>query len=141
MNWGTNFKNQDWTVGGVNNGGWTSDLGLLMRITPNLKTAAVVQDIMTSKARLIPASLRLGVSLKPFNGPLLLAADAELYRTLPNYGHIGLELNLVQGLSLRGGMDRREPTPAISLDMAAFASITPSVPRQRRKISSASRPA
>ena len=34
LNWGSNFKSLEWTMSGVKNDGWTADLGVLIRITP-----------------------------------------------------------------------------------------------------------
>jgi protease-4 len=121
LNWGTNYKAQEWQISGVKSSGWTADIGFLARITPQLRFGIVGQDILTTKDRIVPASLRTGVALKLFEGKLLLAADAEIYRSQPNWGHLGLELNMVKGLSIRGGLDRTTPTAGLTLDMAAFS--------------------
>lgn len=121
ISWGTNYKALDWTLSGVKDNGWTADFGLLMRITPQLKIGVVAQDVLTTKSRLAPASLRLGVGFKPFDGQVLLAADAEIYRSQPNYGHLGLEANIVKGLAVRAGIDRGTPTAGASLDFLAFS--------------------
>jgi len=120
LNWGTNYKNLSWNISGVQNEGWTADIGLLLRITPQLRLALVGQDILTTKSRLVPASARIGFSLKPMDGQLVLAGDAEIYKSLLSYGHFGIEANLVRGLSLRAGIDRSRPTAGISVDMSAF---------------------
>jgi protease IV len=121
LNWGTNYKNQEWQIGGVKNNGWSADIGFLARITPQLRFGIVAQDILTTKDRIVPASLRTGVACKLFDGKVLLAADAELYRSQPNWGHLGLEMNLVKGFTVRGGLDRATPTAGLTLDMAAFS--------------------
>lgn len=121
LSWGSNFKNLEWTLSGVTDNGWTADIGVLMRITPQLKVGVVAQDILTTKSRIVPASLRVGLGFKPFDGQLLLAADAELYRSLPAYGHFGVEANVVKGFALRAGIDRGVPTAGASLDLAAFS--------------------
>ncbi|HVN67293.1 MAG TPA: signal peptide peptidase SppA, partial [Candidatus Sulfotelmatobacter sp.] len=95
------------------------DFGLLARLTPQFKVSAVAQDILTTKSRIVPASLRVGFGYKPI-GQVLLAADAELYHSQPNYGHLGLETVLVKGLTVRGGLDRGDPTAGVSFDLAAF---------------------
>ncbi|OGB89994.1 hypothetical protein A2625_01460 [candidate division WOR-1 bacterium RIFCSPHIGHO2_01_FULL_53_15] len=121
LNWGTNYKSLDWTLSGVKDGGWSGDLGLLMRVTPQFKIGVAARDVLTTKSRLAPASLRLGLSFNPFkSGQLILAADAELYRSRPGELHLGLEASPLPGLKLRGGLDRGTPTAGASLDLAAF---------------------
>ncbi|MDD4178989.1 MAG: signal peptide peptidase SppA [Candidatus Margulisbacteria bacterium] len=121
LNWGANFKNQEWTVGGTSQNGWTADLGVLARITPQFKIGVAAQDVLTSKNRIVPASLRVGFGYKPLDGQLLIAGDAELYRSQPASGHFGVELNLVQGLALRGGIDGADPTAGATLDLGVFS--------------------
>ena len=121
LNWGTNYKTLDWTIGGLADSGWTADIGLLMRITPQLKLAVIGQDILTTKSRLVPGSGRVGLSYKPFDGMLVLAADGEFYRSGTSHAHLGLEANLVKGLSVRAGLDRGRPTAGVSLDLMAFS--------------------
>lgn len=121
LSWGTNYKAQDWQIGGVTGNGWTGDIGFLARIMPQLRLAVVGQDILTTKERVVPASLRGGAALKLFDGKVLLAADAEIYRSQPNWGHLGLEMTLAKGFAVRGGLDRTTPTAGLTLDMAAFS--------------------
>lgn len=121
LNWGTNYKTFDRTVGGVEDTGWSADLAVLARITSQLKVGIVAQDVLTTPQRLVPASLRVGLGYKPFkSGQLILAADAELYRAQPGVGHLGLEVNLVPGLAIRGGLDGTTPTAGASLNVNFF---------------------
>ena len=121
LNWGTNYKSLDWTFGGVETTGWSADLGVLARITPQLKIGVVAQDVLTTRDRLAPASLRLGVGFKPFKtNQLVLAADAQLYRSLPGTGHLGAEASLVPGLAIRAGLDGSNPTAGASLNVNFF---------------------
>ncbi|MBN3033831.1 MAG: signal peptide peptidase SppA [Candidatus Saganbacteria bacterium] len=121
LNWGTNYKTFSATIGGAASEGWSGDLGLLLRITPQFKVGVVAREVLTTQARLAPASLRLGLGYRPFNNnQLVLAADAELYRSLPYEGHLGVESSLVPGLTFRGGLDGSHPTAGASLDLAFF---------------------
>jgi protease IV len=121
LNWGTNYKTFDSLIGGVPASGWSGDLALLMRITPQFKVGVVAQDVLTTQARLAPASLRVGLAYKPFtSNQLILAADAELYRSQPFDGHLGIETSVVPGLSFRGGLDGSNPTAGASFDVAFF---------------------
>jgi protease-4 len=121
LNWGTNYKYQNWNISGKADAGWTADIGLLFRITPQFKLGLVAQDVLTTRARIVPASARFGLCFKPFDGQLVIAADAELYRSALTYGHLGIETNPVKGFSLRGGIDRSNPTAGVSLDLSIFA--------------------
>ena len=121
LNWGTNYKSLDWTIAGVKASGWTADIGFLMRITPQLKLGMVAQDVLTTKSRMVPSSGRFGLSYKAWGGQIILAADAEIYKSGLTYGHAGIESNVVKGLALRTGIDRGDPTAGVSLDFAAFS--------------------
>ena len=121
LNWGTNYKSLDWTIAGVPDTGWSADLAVLARITPQLKAGIVAQDVLTTRSRLVPGSLRVGLGYKPFkSGQLILAADAQLFRSQPGTGHLGMEVSLVPGLALRGGLDGNTPTAGASLNVTAF---------------------
>jgi protease-4 len=121
LNWGTNYKTFDRIVSGVEDTGWSADLALLARISPQFKVGIVAQDILTTPQRLAPASLRIGLGYKPFkSNQLILAADAELYRAQPGVGHLGLEINVVPGLAIRGGLDGTTPTAGASLNVNFF---------------------
>jgi protease IV len=121
LNYGTNYKSFDRMVGGVAGSGWSADLGVLARITSQLKVGIVAQDVLTTQQRLTPASLRVGLGYKPFKGgQLVLAADAELYRTLPGTGHLGVEVSPVPGLAFRAGLDGNTPTAGASFNVIAF---------------------
>ena len=120
LNWGINYKDLGWTVSGLDYHGWSSDIGFLARITPQFKIGLVAQDVLTSQATLVPASGRLGFGFKPFDGSLILAGDVEYQNTSQTYGHLGIEMNVAEGLALRVGLDRGETTSGLSLDFGAF---------------------
>jgi len=120
FNWGSNYKALEWNLSGVQSSGWSADLGMLIRLTPELKLGLVAQDVLTTKERIVPASARVGLAFKPFDGQILLAADAEIYKSRPNYGHLGLEAKLAEGFTLRAGLDRGSPTLGASLNLLTF---------------------
>lgn len=121
LSWGLNYKSVSWNISGAENEGWSGDFGFLVRITPKWKIGLLAQDILTSKDFIVPASGRLGVSFKPLDGSLILAGDLEVDKSSQSYGHLGLEANIVKGFSLRGGVDRGEPTLGLTLDLAFFS--------------------
>lgn len=121
LSWGTSFKNVNWTTSGVEATGWSGDIGLLVRVSPQLNIGLLVQDVLTSKDFVAPSSGRLGLAFKPMEGRIALAADLEIDSSSKSYGHLGYELNIVKGFSLRGGFDRGEPTAGVSLDLGFFS--------------------
>lgn len=121
LNWGTNYKSLEWTLAGLPDSGWSADLAVLARLTPQFKVGLVAQDVLTTKARIVPASLRVGAALKPFKtNQLIIAADAQLYRAEPGTGHLGVEASLAPGLALRAGLDGSTPTAGASFNVNFF---------------------
>jgi protease-4 len=105
LNWGMTYKGADWTIAGADGEGWANDIGFLVRVTPQLKIGI----------------LRVGVGFQPLDGKLTLAGDLEISQSNRNYGHLGVEANIVKGFSIRGGLDRGEPTAGLTLDLAFFS--------------------
>ncbi|MBU0672541.1 MAG: signal peptide peptidase SppA [Candidatus Margulisbacteria bacterium] len=121
LSWGLTYKGVGWDIGGTPAEGWSSDIGFLMRITPQFDVGIVAQDLFTSKNSLMPAGGRLGIGFHPFGKMLVLAADLEFNQTPQRYGHFGIETNVAKGLAIRGGIDRGEPTAGLTLDLALFS--------------------
>jgi protease-4 len=121
LSWGTSFKNTSWNISGSKDEGWSADIGFLARITPQLKIGILGQDLLTSKSILVPAGARIGIGYFPLDYGLILAGDLEINQSSESYGHLGLELNVIKGLSIRGGVDRGEPTAGLTLDLAIFS--------------------
>ena len=119
MNWGINYKSLSWTVAGVKSDGWSNDFGFLVRVTPQIKVGLLAQDVLTSKSFIASSSGRVGIAFQPFDGKLKLATDLE-FSSSRSYGHAGLEATIVKGMSLRGGVDRGEPTLAFTFDLPFF---------------------
>jgi protease-4 len=121
LSWGTSYKGMSWNTSGVEETGWSSDIGFLVRVTPEWKIGIIAQDLLTSKDFITPASGRLGFAFSPFNGRVILAGDLEVDKNSENYAHLGLETKLVKGFTLRGGFDRGEPSVGATLDLALFS--------------------
>ncbi|MFH1347248.1 MAG: signal peptide peptidase SppA [Candidatus Margulisiibacteriota bacterium] len=120
LSWGMTYKGLSWNISGTQAEGWSTDIGFLMRITPQLKIGLLAQDLFTSKDTITPAAARLGIGFKPF-GVLTLAGDVEINQSSQSYGHLGIEANVAQGMTLRGGVDRGEPTAGLTLDLGLFS--------------------
>jgi len=121
LNWGVTFKSFEWAFSGARQEGWSGDIGFLARITPNFNLALALRDLFTSSNRLVPGSARLGASFAPMDGRITLASDVEFYNGSQTYGYLGLDLNVIKGMSVRGGLNRSEPTAGLSLDLAFFS--------------------
>lgn len=121
LSWGMNFKTLNWTISGVKNEGWAGDIGFIARVTPQFTVGLLGQDVLASKASIAPASGRVGFGFNPLSSRLLVAGDLEIGKSAETFGHLGLEVNVVKGLSLRGGIDRGEPAAGLTLDLALFS--------------------
>jgi protease-4 len=121
LNWGVTYKGANWDVSGSQSEGASADIGFLVRVTPELNLGVLAQDILTSKSFLEPASGRLGIGFKPIGDRLTLAADLEFDKTSQAYGHLGVDVNLVKGFSVRGGFDRGAATAGLTLDLYLFS--------------------
>ncbi|MFA5840133.1 MAG: signal peptide peptidase SppA [Candidatus Margulisiibacteriota bacterium] len=120
LNWGFNYKQIGWTQSGIMNSGWSSDVGVLARVTPQIKVGFLLQDIVKGSESISPSSARLGFGYTPTGGQFVLAGDAEISNNLQPLGHLGAELKVVDGFALRAGMDRSDPTAGASLDFGVF---------------------
>ncbi len=121
LNWGMNYKGVNWTLSGTEGEGGSSDIGFLLRITPQFNIGILAQDVLTSKSFIVPASGRLGIGYKPLGEKLTLAGDIEIDRSSQCYGHFGLDVNIIEGFSIRGGLDRGEVTAGLTLDLFLFS--------------------
>ncbi|NQT30631.1 MAG: signal peptide peptidase SppA [Candidatus Saganbacteria bacterium] len=119
LNWGMNFKSLNWNVSGVENSGWSSDIGFLMRISPQLNLGLLAQDLLTSQNSITATTGRLGIDYRPFGDRMILASDLEFGQR--PYGHLGIEANIVKGLTMRAGIDRSDPTLGLTLDLWLFS--------------------
>jgi protease-4 len=121
LNWGVSYKGLKWNISGTAGEGWATDIGFLMRVTPQLNIGLVAQDILTDRDYIAATSGRVGIGFKPLKEMLILTGDAEIDRSSQSYGHLGIEANVIRGFSLRGGLDRGEPTAGLTLDLGFFS--------------------
>lgn len=121
VDWGISYKNvADFSTGAM---GWSSDLGILGHILPNLDVGCVGQDILKDNVNTW-GSGRLGLSLFTPDRALIVGIEAE-YLSAVNvtYGHAGLEWEVAPGLALRGGLSRGRSTFGASLNLPVIGDV------------------
>ncbi len=112
VDWGVGYKNvSDYSTGML---GWTSDLGLLAHILPNVDVGFVAQDILKDRVN-TAASARLGLSMFMPERSFIVAAEGEYLSGGQLYPHVGIEWEVAPGLALRGGLFRSKPSMGASM--------------------------
>ncbi len=108
---GVTLKTVRQNIGGASGSGTGADLGLHYRPHQAIGLGVAVQNALAPKIILVedeeelPYSLRGGLSLRFFQGRLLMTADAVRTRWMDTSFHGGLELWPVRQIALRGGYD------------------------------------
>lgn len=102
--------------------GWALDLGILAHLTPWLNLGLATENLLHANNN-FNTSYRLGMAVFPGSDKnLILAADA-LYQkgstSFWNY-YTGAELNLQNGLKLRGGWAESSPVAGFGVDLPFF---------------------
>jgi protease-4 len=98
--------------------GYSADVGILLKVSPEFSLGLLGQDALSDKDLDIPASTRVGAAYRAFDDRLLLAADSELGRTgAGDFTHYGVEWTVADGLKLRTGLDEGNTTFGMSLDL------------------------
>ncbi len=121
LSWGMSYKDISKNISGTVSSGWSSDLGAIVRVSPQFRLGLIAQDLLTSSTTLVSASGRLGAALKIMDDQFTLAADAEIARSGQTYAHFGVETDITEGFTLRAGLNRGDPTVGGSMDMGVFA--------------------
>ena len=98
--------------------GYSYDIGVLMKVTPQFSVGILGQDALSDKVLEIPSSTRVGAAYRPYEDRLIIAADSEIGRAGPgDFSHYGVEFKIADGLKLRAGLDRSYTTYGMSLDL------------------------
>jgi len=121
LSWGLTYKDMNKRVSGAGSSGWSSDIGVLVRISPTFRVGLLAQDVLTSSSNLIGASGRAGMAMNTEDKIFNFSSDIEFSRSGQTYAHLGLEANVAEGFAIRGGLDRGDPTAGCSLDLGVFA--------------------
>ncbi|MFC1559804.1 signal peptide peptidase SppA [Candidatus Margulisiibacteriota bacterium] len=116
FSYGLTYKNVAWNVIGSSGIGYSADLGVMSRITPDLSLGLLWQDFASSKELGIPTTSRAGLSYNMFDDNVLLAFDLESGRSEPgNHTYYGAEWRTADSFTLRAGADRGRPTFGFSI--------------------------
>jgi protease-4 len=121
LSYGLTYKMLNWNINSLAGNGWSTDFGFLVRVTPQFKIGLQAFDLFSSKDHLAGTAGRIGFGFAPYDGLILAAGDLEINRQGGNIGHLGLEISLVKGLTIRGGLDGNQSTAGASLDFGVFA--------------------
>jgi protease IV len=98
--------------------GYSADVGLLLKVTPQVSIGVLGQDALSDKVLDINSSTRVGAAYRPFEDRVIIAADSELGRAGPgDFTHYGVEWKVAEGLQLRTGIDSGNTTFGMSLDL------------------------
>ncbi|MCX5750316.1 MAG: signal peptide peptidase SppA [Candidatus Saganbacteria bacterium] len=119
FNWGVAYKTVNINSGGTQSSPWSSDVGLLVKVTPWLNLGFLEQDIVSNRDLPVTGSSRFGVAFLPLKEKIILTADIEYdpNRVGENLTHCGAEFSLTQGLKIRIGWDKLKPTGGIGLSL------------------------
>lgn len=125
LDWGVKYKHLEEKSGpSLVQNGWAVDLGLLAHLTPGLNWGFSSDNLLHSQNTFQP-SYRTGLAFFPMKDEdLILAVDVNYEksaldnRTLKFYS--GAELNLTEGLRLRGGWNDGAPCFGFGVDLPFF---------------------
>ena len=105
LDWGISYKSIRTNQGADYNHGWSSDLGMLFRLYPNLVMGLTVQDFLSHNVKL-PISMTSGIGLYSPQRTLGLSTDfvfnQQGHRRL--FARTGLEINLLESFKVRAGL-------------------------------------
>ena len=118
ISYGITYKNVLVDDATQENRGYSADVGILLRVSPQFSIGVLGQDALSDKKLDIPSSTRVGIAYRPLEDWFIFAADSELGRAGPgDFTHYGMEVKVADGLKLRAGIDRGNTTFGASLDI------------------------
>lgn len=116
VDWGINYKSFTSTDSSLENG-WTSDLGLLVRFTPQLQFGILIQDAY-KKGLTTPTTFRSGFALSTNSKSFILSTDfvqSKQEKKSNIYIHQGMEWLVSDDFKLRAGYFQGNITGGLSL--------------------------
>lgn len=116
VDWGINYKSFTSTDSSIGNG-WTSDLGLLVRFTPQLQFGILIQDAF-KKRLTTPTTFRSGFALSTRSKSFILSTDfvqSKQTKKSNIYVHQGMEWLVSDDFKLRAGYFQGNITGGLSL--------------------------
>lgn len=105
IDWGITYKTVKESYTDTSSSGWSSDLGILAHINPNMNVGITAHDIMKQNVA-VPATLATGIAVFTssrdfiFTSDLVFGKENDRSAIAP---HFGAEYLLTEGLVLRGG--------------------------------------
>lgn len=122
ISWGVSYKRitAQTKVGDYDN--WSGDVGLLLRLTPEMTFGLLGQDLLKGPKLETPTTARYGLAYRPFSRSLTFAFDLETGRSgdLGTQTQWGVEAILASGFKLRAGSNRGSGTLGAMLSFPPF---------------------
>ncbi len=114
--WGVSWKKVLWSLPSGTSWSVSGDVGLLLRMTPEITLGFLGQDLLKSSKLDAPSTGRFGIAYRPFAKALTFAFDLESGRTggvglLTQYG---VEAVVTDGFKLRAGVNRGRGTAGVT---------------------------
>jgi protease IV len=128
VSWGVNYKTVRYKLGvdGKSKSGQSTDLGVLVNVSPALKVGVMARDFFKKDLESVSSSFIAGMSLHAPKNKFILASDVVVQTNDDDkkeyYGRYGMELQIAKGLALRGGYTERTLTGGVSM-ILPFAQI------------------
>lgn len=122
FSWGLAYKTISWSLLSGDSQAWTSDVGAILRLTPEITFGILGQDFAEDKTLDVPPTTRIGVALRPFEKWFTLALDGETGRSGVDgmLTHWGAEARVMEGFRLRAGSDAGAFTAGATFNLPVF---------------------
>ena len=122
LSWGVSVKKILWNTKDSSSWAASGDVGMLVRLTPDLTLGLVGQDILKQSELDMPSTGRFGIAWRPLAKALTFAFDAETGRSgdVGVLTHYGAETVLTDGFKLRCGSNRGRGTAGATFSFKAF---------------------
>jgi len=121
LSYGLTYKDISWANLPANGAGYSSDLGVMCRMTPDLTLGLLCQDLAYSKSLNVPSTTRIGFSYRLLNDNIMLSADTESGRITPgNYTYYGAEWKTSNVFILRAGSYQGRSTLGFGIAFGAM---------------------
>ena len=119
LSWGINYKTVQTRTSTLSQDGWSSDIGLLAHLTPQIDLGLVAKDIISNEVD-IPSTWVTGIAYRPFKNALLLSSDLK-YESVDGKNalksSVGVEAILTEGFTVRSGLSENNLSGSVSLKL------------------------
>ena len=117
LDWGITYKSVSSKVDDVTSTGWSSDLGLLLRLFPFMNVGVTGRDLFKKNVA-VPTTYTAGLALFSPKRNLIFTSDlvySEYNKKGEYNGHYGAEYHVSSGLVLRGGWYNERYTGSVNV--------------------------